>query len=135
MLKDVAERGLSAMAERLALAMKASQTRIGRVGPENVRTLRAELIISEAMEAVDALAERDEVALLDALCDLMYVIIGTAVAFGLPIDAGFDVVHASNMTKYASLESAAAHQGDRGKGPDYVPPDLVAVIVAERGMA
>lgn len=93
--------------------------------PNDVRILRAELILEEAAEVLDAMADRAEVNLLDGIADLLYVTIGTAVAYDLPAGAAFDEVHASNMTKGGG---AATHSGDRGKGPGFKPADLETVL-------
>lgn len=95
------------------------------------RHLRAELMIEELAEALEAMYDRDEVALLDGLADLMYVVVGTATQFKLPIESAFWEVHRSNMTKH---RAAADHAGDKGKGPDYSPPNLKGVLDAYRSL-
>ncbi len=89
------------------------------------RLLRAELILEEAAEVCQALSQQDEVKLLDGLADLLYVTLGTAVAYDLPLAAAFAEVHRSNMTKG---QAAAAHSGDRGKGEGFSPADLLTVL-------
>lgn len=56
----------------------------------------------------------------DAIADLLYVVLGTAVHMGVDIEPVFDEVHRSNMTKVAEKDSA----GKIKKGPGYVPPDI-----------
>lgn len=56
---------------------------------------------------------------LKELCDLVYVLVGTAVAFDYDFDSAFDNVHESNMTKNGSV-----HDGKMHKGNSYVTPDL-----------
>lgn len=63
-------------------------------------------------------------ALLKELADLRYVVEGAAVAFGLPIDEAFELVHASNMTKTGKADAG----GKILKGPDYVAPDLTRLV-------
>lgn len=87
---------------------------------DKLEQVRAHLILEEAAEAVKALAEGNELDLLDALADLTYVVVGTAVAFGLPLSEAFDEVHRSNMTKTAQMDRPA----HPGKGDGYSPPDL-----------
>lgn len=92
-------------------------------GPFDPRLLRAHLMIEELGEVLSGLAERDEVATLDGLTDLLYVLAGTAVGFDLPLAEGFNEVHSSNMTK--------AQNGSvrlRDKGPSYRPPNLDGVL-------
>jgi hypothetical protein len=88
----------------------------------DLRFLRCHLIVEELSELMIALGETDRVATLDALCDLAYVVVGCAVAFGLPLDEGFREVHRSNMSK------AMGDQRGRDKGPAWSPPDLDGVL-------
>lgn len=94
------------------------------------RALRAELMLEELSEVLQALQDRDELELLDGLADLMYVTVGTGVKFDLPVEDAFQEVHRSNMTKGAA---AAAHSGDKGKGEGYSPADLRGVLDSHRG--
>ena len=86
------------------------------------------LILEETCELMMALASTDRVEQLDALADLEYVTIGTAVAWGLPLEAAFDEVHRSNMTK------APRQSGDNtlvNKGAEYEPPQLARLLEGE----
>lgn len=73
--------------------------------------------------------------LLKELCDLQYVIEGTAVSLGLPLDAAYRAVHESNMTK--RFPDGTFHVNEYGKvikGPNYAEPDMsvfVAVVDIE----
>lgn len=60
---------------------------------------RLYLINEELTELKDALAAKDMVEVADALADLVYVIVGTAVAMGIPLDYVWQAVHQSNMSK------------------------------------
>lgn len=83
------------------------------------------LILEETCELMQATIATDPIAALDALCDLEYVTVGTAVAFGLPLEAGFDEVHRSNMTKAVRAPGDATLTN---KGPSYDPPKLKDLI-------
>jgi phosphoribosyl-ATP pyrophosphohydrolase len=98
----------------------------------DTRMIRAKLIVSEAAEVLEALRDRDEVALADGLADLEYVTIGTATAYLIPIGDVFDEVHRSNMTKSTVGEAVKNHSGDKGKGEDYSPPDVAGAIARGR---
>lgn len=63
------------------------------------RSLRAHLILEEVAETLRDMRNGDEEGVLDGLADSVYVLAGTAVAFGLPLDEAFIEVHRSNMTK------------------------------------
>lgn len=64
----------------------------------------------------------------DALADLLYVVIGSALQWGIPLERVLAEVHRSNMTKTAGDKRA---DGKILKGPGYSPPDLR--FVAELG--
>ena len=98
---------------------------------EDLRALRAHLIVEEAAEVLSALHARDEVALLDGLTDLQYVNLGTAATFDLPSGDAFIEVHNSNMTKQKSPKDPHG-QRLRDKGPNYRPPNIAEVLLAYR---
>lgn len=87
------------------------------------RYLRAHLILEECGEMLDGMFKGDVVETLDGLADLIYVLLGTAVQFGLPLDLAFDEVHASNMTKAPRTGARL-----RDKGDTYVPPNILACL-------
>lgn len=107
---------LSTLAESL---LPASKT--------DVRALRAHLIVEEVGELVMAFAEGDEIKTLDAAADLLYVLLGTTVTFGLPLGEAFIEVHRSNMTKKKSAKDPHS-QRLRDKGDEYVAPNLLQVL-------
>lgn len=91
----------------------------------HVRKLRLRLLGEEFKELRDALAINDTVEVADALADLLYVTIGAALQWGIPIERVFREVHRSNMTKErGSMRS----DGKILKGPNYSPPDLSFVV-------
>jgi len=95
--------------------------------PTDPRGLRAHLEIEELTEFISAMYHGDEVGMLDALADRLYVLLGTAVQFDLPIWQAFVEVHMSNMTKKRQAHDPFGGRV-RDKGPDYVPPDIVGVL-------
>lgn len=66
---------------------------------ESVVVLRRRLIDEELAELDQAIADRDVVQVADALADLLYVVYGTAISFGLDIRPVFEEVHRANMAK------------------------------------
>ena len=94
-----------------------------KAGAGDLRALRLHLIVEEVAELAGAFETSNEVEMIDALADLVYVAVGTAVAYGVDLDGAFECVHQSNMTK------AVAKPDDirlRDKGDTYTPPDLRA---------
>ena len=89
---------------------------------------RVHLMLEELAETIEGMRRCDELQVLDGLADLLYVAIGTAVTYGLPLEDAFWEVHRSNMTKQVcNLNDPRL----RDKGPDYVPPNLRQFL--ERG--
>lgn len=96
-------------------------------GDEDRMRLRSNLIYEEYDELFKALSAEDPVAALDALCDLVYVCIGTAIEFGWSFDAAFNRVHDSNMTKFKD----GVHFRPDGKvlkGKGFKPPKLEDLV-------
>lgn len=83
--------------------------------------LRVELIREEASELSDALANGDLVEIADALGDLLYVIYGAGVTYGIDLEPVVAEIHRSNMSKLWKTSevmdrakgTAAEHQGGR----------------------
>jgi predicted HAD superfamily Cof-like phosphohydrolase len=111
--------------EKLALMAGAMQTFAATLGqyPEDPRRLRAHHMVEELAETLDAMAIGDEVEFADGLTDLVYVVVGTAVKFGLPLHRLWDEVHRSNMTK-------TFDGGNHPKGEGYTPPRIREVLDA-----
>lgn len=75
--------------------------RPGKPTPEEI-ALRKELIYEEVMgigELFDSMDKGDLVGVADGLADVLYVVLGTAAAYGIDARAAFDEAHRSNMTK------------------------------------
>lgn len=90
-------------------------------------TLRADLHDEETDELYRALDRRDVTAIADALADLVYVAYGTALTYGVDLDAVLAAVHRSNLTK----EPPAEPGGKARKGPGYRPPDVAGVLARQ----
>lgn len=85
---------------------------------------RLGLITEELREFVEAANADNLVGIADALADLLYVVLGTAVAYGIDIAPVFDEVHRSNMTK-TPLDPATKKGG---KGAGYQPPRIADLL-------
>ena len=67
----------------------------------------------------------NKAALTKELVDLLYVTIGMAVTFGLPLCEVFERVHQSNMSKLGEDGKPIYREdGKVMKGPNYQPPEL-----------
>ncbi|MBU6235195.1 MAG: nucleoside triphosphate pyrophosphohydrolase family protein [Alphaproteobacteria bacterium] len=101
---------------------------------ERTNNLRIGLLQEELDELKEALAEGDEVGVLDALTDLQYVLDGAYLSLGYHQlkEVAFMEVQRSNMSKLG-LDGKPVVRPEDGKilkGPNYTPPDLAAVLEA-----
>tara|TARA_A200000159_G_scaffold154991_1_gene168352 strand:+ start:897 stop:1370 length:474 start_codon:yes stop_codon:yes gene_type:complete len=95
----------------------------------STRELRLELIREEYQELEEAIDQKDMVAVADALTDLLYVIYGAGHAFGLDLDACYQEVHSSNMSKLdVDGRPLKREDGKVLKGPNFFEPDLSYVL-------
>lgn len=101
--------------------------------PDDILMLRVRLIGEEFSEYREAAFRGDLVEIADALADLAYVVVGTAVAHGLVrFDEIFAEVHRSNMSKLgADGKPVLREDGKVLKGPGFSPPDLAPLIGPE----
>lgn len=93
--------------------------------------LRAALIREEARETIEAIECGDLVEAIDGICDLIYVALGTAVAFGVDLEPIFDEVHRTNMAK---VDGPIRDDGKRMKPPGWLPPDIASFLIAQGWM-
>lgn len=83
--------------------------------PEVTVSLRHVLMLEELQEYRDAAEAGDLVEVADALADLMYVALGTAVAHGIDLEPIFAIVHDSNMSKLDENGNPVPHPTVPGK--------------------
>lgn len=94
--------------------------------------LRYSLCDEEWSEFQTAHEGEDLVLLADAICDLVYVLVGTAVSYGIPFDRCFAEVQRSNMSKLGEDGKPIVREdGKILKGPNFSPPDLRSIIYGE----
>lgn len=128
---------------------------VGPVMPEpEVRRLRVKLIAEELCEYCKALninlkiisevdkeadvinvtggfGVGDEIEAYDALIDLLYVTVGSGVASGVDLQAGWDEVNRSNASKIP--DNIGREFGTKWiKGPNYVAPNLGPILESQR---
>jgi predicted HAD superfamily Cof-like phosphohydrolase len=104
--------------------------------PKEIREFRIDLIKEEVNELVDGIYAYQhgiseiecltEVA--DALGDILYVVYGTALAFGLDIEPIFEEIHRTNMLKSFNKSKA----GKSIKGPEWQEPQLESIIESQQ---
>lgn len=67
---------------------------------------------------------KDRIKMAKELADLLYVVYGTTLSFGIPIDDVFNEVHRSNMSKLVNGKPLKREDGKVLKGPNYTPPNF-----------
>lgn len=95
----------------------------------NERELRISLLKEEFQEYLDAESDDNIVEVADALGDMLYIIFGTAVSYGIPLDRVFNEIHRSNMSKFdVNGIPIRREDGKILKGPNYSKPDIAAIL-------
>ena len=92
---------------------------------EKINILRYNLIKEELDEFKKALDNNDLLEVADALTDILYVTYGAGHAFGINLDACFEEVQNSNMSKLGKDGKPIFNEnGKVMKGPNYFKPNL-----------
>lgn len=95
----------------------------------DTQALRYDLIKEELDELYEAMAKKDIVEVADALSDLLYVVYGAGHAFGIDLDACFEEVQQSNMSKLGEDGNPIYREdGKVLKGPNFFEPNLKKVL-------
>lgn len=117
--------------------VKAFHKAMGQPAPDRMENrlddattvLRSKLIVEEHREVQEALAHGTPADLAKELCDLIYVIVGTAVSHGIDLVPVFDAVHESNMAK---VGGPIREDGKRMKPEGWKKPDIKGVLDAQK---
>ena len=97
---------------------------------EKINRLRYNLIKEELSELKEAMDNKDILEVADALTDILYVTYGAGHAFGIDLDACFDEVQNSNMSKLDESGKPIYNEfGKVMKGPNYFKPNLKKIIL------
>lgn len=121
------------------LDVKEFQTAVGQnVGekPEfpdgGERVLRMRLLKEEFDEYNQSEYDNDLVNLAKELADIIYIVCGTAVSYGIPLDRVFDEVHRSNMAKLVDGKPIRRDDGKILKPEGWTPPDIKKVLYGDK---
>jgi len=115
-----------AVAEPIARELGALANRCSEIGLDRgLLFSRLAMSLEELAEWVEAHAAGDLVAAADAWGDRQYVLLGDAVAAGLPAQQIFEEVHQSNMTKVARPRDST---GKARKDERFEPPSLARIL-------
>lgn len=96
--------------------------------------VRVALIEEELAEFRNAGEAHDLVEIADALGDLLYVVYGAAVAYGIDLEPVFDEIHAANLSK-GDPDVVRRPDGKLLKAANYRPPQVGEVVRAQMGVA
>lgn len=88
---------------------------------------RIGFISEEVSELALATAAGNAAAVADAVVDLLYFTIGTAVLMDIPLKRIWDAVHDANMRKTEGKTKRGV-VGDAAKPADFTPPDVGAIL-------
>jgi predicted HAD superfamily Cof-like phosphohydrolase len=93
------------------------------------RELRVRLIQEEFDELKEAIVAEDLPSIAKEMADLLYVVYGTAVSYGIDMEPVFREVHRSNISK------VGGHKREDGKWvkPATYSPARIEPILAEQG--
>jgi predicted HAD superfamily Cof-like phosphohydrolase len=91
------------------------------------RQLRHRLIAEEATEVLDALRIGTLAEVAHETVDLIYVLCGAAVAFGIDLAPIFEEIHRANLAKVQGGRIVSTN-GKIQKPPGWTPPDVAAVL-------
>lgn len=103
-----------------------------KVPPIDVEELRRRLIDEEVDETIDAMYDDDIPRIADGIADAIYVLIGTAVSYGIDLPKVWDAVHAANMAK---VGGAVRADGKVLKPAGWQPPDVAGILASQGPIA
>ena len=96
---------------------------------EETKRLRVRLIEEEFDELKEAMVGGDLAAVAKEMADLLYVVYGTAVSYGIDMDPVFREVHRSNMSKVGGYK----REDGKWVKPATYSPARIEPILAEQG--
>jgi predicted HAD superfamily Cof-like phosphohydrolase len=98
---------------------------------ERTRMLRERLIHEEFDELKEAMAKNDLFAVAKELADVLYVVYGTAVSYGIDMEPVFREVHRSNMSKVGGYK----REDGKWVKPATYSPAMIEPILTEQQAA
>ena len=96
---------------------------------EETKRLRVRLIEEEFDELKESMVGGDLAAVAKEMADLLYVVYGTAVSYGIDMDPVFREVHRSNMSKVGGYKR---EDGKWVKPATYSPAHIEPIVAEQR---
>jgi predicted HAD superfamily Cof-like phosphohydrolase len=103
------------------------------VPPDELAGVRQRLLEEEVGELAEAIQGRRLSEIARELADVVYVAYGTAVTYGIDLDAVLAEIHRANMSKLGPDGSPVVRDGKVVKGENFQPPDIEAVLARQNG--
>jgi len=94
----------------------------------DIVSLRRRLVFEEINELIDAIDAADLAGIADSIVDSIYVLLGTAIVYGIDLCPVWDAVQAANIAK---VGGGKRDDGKIMKPPGWKPPDICAVLAAQ----
>jgi predicted HAD superfamily Cof-like phosphohydrolase len=114
--------------DRFMDAVGDERPKVPKLPPVSVRDLRMMLLKEEFEEYMEAEHNDDIVEIADALADLVYIVAGTALKYGIPLAEIFEEVHATNMAKFPDGKVTIRKDGKILKPVGWQPPDIPRLL-------
>ena len=96
------------------------------------RVLRMRLLKEEFDEYNEGEYHNDLENIAKELADIIYIVCGTAVSYGIPLDRVFEEVHRSNMAKLVDGKPIRRDDGKILKPEGWTPPDIKKVLYGDK---
>ncbi len=114
-------------------AFKLTELQNYKKNPDSAE-LRANLAYEELEEYCEAVIDKDDIQIADALGDQLYILLGTIISHGLEdkIESIFDEIHKSNMSKLdENGQPLYREDGKVKKSNLFKEPNLKAILFPE----
>ena len=92
------------------------------------RELRIKLLKEEYEEYIQGECKNDLENIAKELADIIYIVCGTAVSYGIPLSRVFDEVHRSNLSKLVDGKPVRRYDGKILKPEGWTPPDIKSIL-------
>lgn len=125
-------RGLMDCVQAFHVIMGQPVLRLPTIPPAERVKLRWSLHSEEVEELHSAMDQGNLAEIADAIGDLIYVLLGTALEYGLPLPAVWQAIQRANMAKMDPVTGKVI-KNDKGKvmkPPGWQPPNINAIIQA-----
>jgi len=93
--------------------------------PYKVEILRRALLVEEYNELIDALDTSNFAEIADGIADLIYILVGMAINYGIHLPCVWDVVHKANLAKAGGGKDK---NGKIMKPLGWEHPDIASVV-------